>query len=94
MLRTPVLLDEQINDFHRDGYVVVRGAFGAAEMRRIEVWTRELVELPEEPGKYWVYHEKSLLDEAHRNTGGASWRKSKVFTGRRLPKSSRAGWRI
>jgi ectoine hydroxylase-related dioxygenase (phytanoyl-CoA dioxygenase family) len=62
MLKTPTLTDQQINDFNRDGYVVVRGAFDTAEMQQIEAWTRELAERPEEPGKHWVYHEKSLLD--------------------------------
>ena len=65
MLRTPVLTDEQINDFHKDGYVAVRGAFDAAGMQHIEAWTRELAERPEEPGKHWVYHEKSLLDPSN-----------------------------
>ncbi|MFQ5784526.1 MAG: phytanoyl-CoA dioxygenase family protein, partial [Alphaproteobacteria bacterium] len=65
MLETPVLTDQQISDFRRDGYVVVRGGFGAADMRRIEGWTRELAELPETPGRHWVYHEKSRLDPNH-----------------------------
>ena len=65
MLTTPVLTDRQVDDFHRDGYVVVRGAFDAAAMDSIDSWTRELTERPEEPGKHWVYHEKSLLDPAH-----------------------------
>lgn len=62
MLITPTLTDQQINDFHRDGYVVVRSAFGDDEMQVIETWTQELTELPEEPDKHWVYHEKSRLD--------------------------------
>lgn len=62
MLTTLVLTDQQISNFHRDGYVVVRAVFGAAEMQKIEAWTRELAALPEEPGRHWVYHEQSLLD--------------------------------
>ena len=62
MLTTPVLTDQQISNFHRDGYVVVRVVFDAAEMQQIEAWTRELAALPEEPGRHWVYHEQSLLD--------------------------------
>ena len=63
-LATPVLGDGDVADFHRDGYVVLRGGLGAADMKRIERWTRELAEFPEEAGKHWVYHEKSLLDPA------------------------------
>jgi hypothetical protein len=62
MLRTPVLTDRQIQNFRRDGYVVVPGAFDAGEILMIEGWSRELAERPEEPGKHWVYHEKSLRD--------------------------------
>jgi len=60
MLSTPVLSDEQIDTFKNDGYLVLRQAFDAEEMTRIETWARELVALPEETGKHWVYHEKSL----------------------------------
>ncbi len=52
MLTTLVLTDQQTSNFHRDGYGVVRGVFGAAEMQKIEAWTRELAALPEEPGRH------------------------------------------
>ena len=68
-LATPVLGDGHVADFHRDGYVVLRGGLGAADMKRIERWTRELAEFPEEAGKHWVYHEKSLLDPAKELIG-------------------------
>lgn len=61
MLTTPVLTDQQIADFERDGFVVARGAFNADDVAQIDAWTRALAALPEEPGKHWVYHEKSLL---------------------------------
>jgi len=60
MLTTPVLSGEQIEAFKTDGYLVLKQAFGAEEMTRIETWTRELAALPEESGRHWVYHEKSL----------------------------------
>ncbi len=62
LLNTPVFADQQVKDFHRDGYVVFPGAFDAAEVGRIEGWTEELAASPEAPGKHWVFHEKSLLD--------------------------------
>ena len=62
MLKTPVLTDRQIGDFRRDGYVVVRGTFDAADMGRIDTWTRELAALPEKAGRHWVYYENSLLE--------------------------------
>ena len=62
MFGTPVLMDAQVADFERDGYLVARSAFDASEMRQIESWTRDLCERPEEPGKHWVYREISLLE--------------------------------
>lgn len=60
MLKTPVLTEEQIADFQRDGYLVVRGAFDRDDIASIERWTREIAEAPEVPGRQWVYHERSL----------------------------------
>ena len=59
MLKTPQLSERQISDFFRDGFVVFRRAFDAAEIERIEKWTRELAAKPEEVGKQWVFHEES-----------------------------------
>jgi len=60
MLKTPELSDQQIEFFHQNGYVVVSGAFSPEEAAALDLWTRELAEIPEEPGRQWVYHEKSL----------------------------------
>ena len=62
MIDAPVLGASQIGDFHDAGYVIVRGAFDAAQMGCIEAWARELAERPEESGRHWVFHEKSLID--------------------------------
>lgn len=62
MIATPVLTDKQIADFERDGYVVVPQAFGPEDMAVIERWHREVENLPEEPGRHWVFHEKSRLN--------------------------------
>ncbi len=62
MLKISVLTDQQIGDFRRDGYVVVRGTFDAAEMGRIETWARELAALPEKAGRHGVYWENSLIE--------------------------------
>ncbi|MBT5049859.1 MAG: phytanoyl-CoA dioxygenase family protein [Rhodospirillaceae bacterium] len=64
MVTTPVLTDTQIADFERDGYVVVPGAFGPDDMAVIERWAHEVEALPEEPGRHWVFHEKSRLDDS------------------------------
>jgi hypothetical protein len=66
MLKTPVLTDEHLQDFRDQGFLVVRGAFDQRAMAHIDTWTRELLALPEESGKHWVYHEKSLKDPGRR----------------------------
>ena len=60
MLSTPIITDEQIETFERDGYLVLRQGFNADEMALIDTWTRELLALPEESGKHWIFHEESL----------------------------------
>ncbi len=60
MLSTPVISDDQIKDFLHDGYLVLRQAFDADEMKLIETWAREMAAWPEETGKHWVFHEQSL----------------------------------
>jgi ectoine hydroxylase-related dioxygenase (phytanoyl-CoA dioxygenase family) len=50
----------------RDGYLVARGFFGAAEMARILAWTEALQHAPEQRGSHWVYHEASLVDPARK----------------------------
>ena len=62
MIDAPVLGARQIGDFHDAGYDFVRDAFDAAQMGCIDAWARELAERPEESGRHWVVHEKSLID--------------------------------
>jgi hypothetical protein len=64
MLTTPVLNAEQISDFNKNGYTLVRGAFNNGDMSHILAWTEELQALPEVSGRHWVFHEKSRLDPA------------------------------
>ncbi len=60
------LAPEAVRTFERDGYVVCRGFFSAAEMDEIGRWTRELAEAPEVPGRHWVYREQSLKDRTQK----------------------------
>ena len=65
MLRIPKLSEDQVNQFVKDGYVVLPAAFNAVEAAAIQEWTFELSKLPEELGKHWVYHESSLISDNH-----------------------------
>lgn len=59
MLKTPILTDDQVQQFSDDGFLVLRGGFSADEMARIAGWTDEVLALPEVSGRHWVFHEKS-----------------------------------
>jgi len=59
-----ILSDEQVAQFHRDGYLVVRGMYSADEVVDISRWTDEVANMPEVPGKYMMYFEKSRNDGA------------------------------
>ncbi len=54
-----VLSEEQVENFHRDGYVLVRGLYSPDEIRQISDWTDEVAAYPEIPGKYMMYYESS-----------------------------------
>lgn len=62
MIHTPVLTASQIADFHRDGFVIARGAFSAAEAAQFSDWLDEVAAAPEKTGSYWVFHEKSRTE--------------------------------
>lgn len=62
-LHPPLLTEEQIEFFHHNGHLVVRGAFSPAEAASFQRWAEEVAAMPELPGRQWVYHERSLKQE-------------------------------
>ncbi len=66
MLKKAHFSDQEISDFRRDGFLVVRGMYGPKAMGKIVSWTDELAALPEVPGKYMMYFEDSLLEPGKR----------------------------
>ena len=50
----------------RDGFLVVRGFFDAAETRDLLRWTDEVATAPEVPGRHMVYYEDSLTEPGRR----------------------------
>jgi len=64
MLHPPILNESHIESFKRDGFVILKGGFTAAEVVEIERATSEIVASPEVSGKHWVYHETSLKNGA------------------------------
>ncbi|MBT8058499.1 MAG: phytanoyl-CoA dioxygenase family protein [Gammaproteobacteria bacterium] len=58
------LSNEQIEQFHRDGFLLVRGMYSADEVADISAWTGEVAAWPEVPGKYMMYFEESREDRS------------------------------
>lgn len=50
----------------RDGFLVVPGLLGAADVAALTRWTAELASWPELPGRHWVYGEPSLREPGRR----------------------------
>lgn len=57
----PKLTPQQLHDFERDGFILIRNAFEPKEIGRIVSWVAEVQAYPETPGKQMMYFEKSLL---------------------------------
>jgi len=61
-----MLTEQQLQDFKRDGFVIVRGLYTGDELREITAWTDEVANYPEIPGKYMMYFETSRLDPSRK----------------------------
>ena len=59
-----ILSEEQVAQFHRDGFLLVRGMYSESEVEDISRWTGEVAGWPEIPGKYMMYFEESQADGA------------------------------
>lgn len=61
-----MLTEQQVSDFKRDGFLLIRGLYKADEMQDISRWTEEATNYPEVPGKYMMYFEQSKLHDGKR----------------------------
>jgi 2-aminoethylphosphonate dioxygenase len=57
---------EEVARLQRDGYLVVRNFFNAAEVGQLLRWTEELQTAPEVSGRHWVYREDSVATPGKR----------------------------
>jgi ectoine hydroxylase-related dioxygenase (phytanoyl-CoA dioxygenase family) len=57
-----MLNKEQREQFHRDGYLLVRQLYNPVEMEQISQWTDEVAGSTEVPGHYMMYFEPSAQD--------------------------------
>lgn len=61
-----VLSADEIEAFHRDGFLVKKAMFDARRMAEIARWVEEVGGAPEVKGGPWMYFETSLLDNKSR----------------------------
>jgi hypothetical protein len=61
-----MLSKEQLADFERDGFLIVKCLYYDEEMQNIVEWTEEVTAWPEVPGKYMMYFEPSKLEDNKR----------------------------
>jgi hypothetical protein len=59
-----ILSKEQVEQFNRDGFLLVRGMYSTEEIAAISDWTNEVASYPEVPGKYMMYFEESQADQS------------------------------
>lgn len=57
-----IFSEQQVEQFRRDGFLLVRGMYSDEEVADISRWTDELSASPEVSGKDWKYFEKSQND--------------------------------
>lgn len=57
-----MLSKQQVDQFHRDGFLLVRQMYNAEEMKDISQWTDDVAESPEIAGHYMMYFESSKQD--------------------------------
>lgn len=57
-----MLSKQQIEQFHRDGFLLVREMYSPEEMKDISQWTDDVAGSPEKPSHYMMYFEASKQD--------------------------------
>jgi len=57
-----MLSKQQIDQYHRDGFLLVKGMYNADEMKDISHWTDEVAGSPEKAGHYMMFFESSKQD--------------------------------
>lgn len=60
------LSQEQLNFWDDNGFLLLSGHLKPTQVREIEQWTQTLSDLPETPGKWMKYFERSSSDRAKR----------------------------
>lgn len=66
MAAPKVISEQQLHQFHSDGFLFVPNPFPDDTINEVISWVDEAQNYPEIPGKYMMYFEPSLLDPSKR----------------------------
>jgi len=60
------LTEKQVQDFEKDGFLIIKNGFDSEGIAEIITWTDEVQNYPEAAGKYMMCFEDSLLQSGDR----------------------------
>lgn len=66
LMHSKPLSKHQLQEFDRDGFLLLHKPFDTAEVDQIVSWVNEVQAYPEIPGQHMMYFEKSLLEPGKR----------------------------
>lgn len=65
-MNSGLITDKMLQDWRRQGFLVVRGVYDRAQMKDIKQWVNDIQLWPEIAGQHMKYFEKSLSDPSER----------------------------
>jgi hypothetical protein len=65
-MKADFITDAMLKDWHRKGFLVVRGVYDAGQMKKITRWVSDIQNWPETPGRHMMYFENSLSEPGKR----------------------------
>jgi len=64
MAKKMILSKQQVKQFQRDGFLLIRALYNPEEIEEISAWTNEVSSAHETPGKTMMYFETSAKDDS------------------------------
>lgn len=65
-MKADLITDEMLENWRRQGFLVVRGVYDADQMKDITRWVSEIQQWPETAGGHMMYFEDSLAEPSER----------------------------
>lgn len=65
-MKEDFITDKMLEDWRRQGFLVVRGVYDAQQMSEITRWVNDIQQWPETAGRHMMYFENSLSEPSER----------------------------